>query len=260
VVTLTDLANELDAAIRTNQAAEDLVHKAKSANDAIYDAQMEADRCEKHAIEIEERIAQLQKELQLCREAHAKKVEEVARAKQAAQDAEKAAADAPTVDLAPIRERMSTSEQVNEKVRANRARALQFEKLTAIKATVDEMTKALEHLDQKKRAALEAAPFPVEGLSLGSGGVLYKGVPFAQASTAVKIRVSVAMACAMNPKLKVMLIRDGSLLDEESLALVEELARQNGAQVWVERVGKGAECSVIIEDGAVLAPEEVKAS
>jgi hypothetical protein len=260
VVSVTAIADELDAAIRTNQAAEDLVQKAKEASDAIYDAQMEADRCEKHAFDIEDRIAQLQKELQLCREAHLKKVKEVVRAKQVAQAAEKAAAEAPTIDLAPIRERMGTSEQINEKVRANRAREQQQQKVTELKTAVDEMTKALDHLDAKKQAALEAAPFPVEGLSFGPAGVTYKGVPFAQASTAVKIRVSVAMACAMNPKLKVMLIRDGSLLDDESLALVADLARQHDAQVWIERVGKGAECSVIIEDGAVLAPEEVKAS
>jgi len=55
----------------------------------------------------------------------------------------------------------------------------------------------------------------------------------------------------MNPKLKVLLIRDGSLLDATSLKLVAQMAAEAEGQVWIERVGDGAECSVVIEDGKV---------
>jgi hypothetical protein len=50
-----------------------------------------------------------------------------------------------------------------------------------------------------------------------------------------------------------MIVRDGSLLDDEGLALLAECAVQHDAQIFVERVGKGAECSFVIEDGAVEA-------
>ena len=56
-----------------------------------------------------------------------------------------------------------------------------------------------------------------------------------------------------NPKLPVVLIRDGSLLDEASLAAVGQQAAEAGAQVWVERVGRGDECAVVIEDGEIVA-------
>ena len=46
---------------------------------------------------------------------------------------------------------------------------------------------------------------------------------------------------------------DGSLLDEGNLALIAEMAEQSDAQVWVERVGDGKECHVVIEDGKVKA-------
>jgi hypothetical protein len=59
-----------------------------------------------------------------------------------------------------------------------------------------------------------------------------------------------------------MLVRDGSLLDDRSLQLLGELAVEHNLQCWVERVGQGQECSVIIEDGAVkvAAVVEQKAS
>ena len=55
----------------------------------------------------------------------------------------------------------------------------------------------------------------------------------------------------MNPKLKILLIRDGSLLDEDNLKMVAEMAEEEGGQLWLERVGEGKECQVIIEDGRI---------
>ena len=39
------------------------------------------------------------------------------------------------------------------------------------------------------------------------------------------------------------------------VAMIGEMAAETDAQVWIERVGKGEECEVIIEDGQV---EEVR--
>jgi hypothetical protein len=59
------------------------------------------------------------------------------------------------------------------------------------------------------------------------------------------------MGFAQNPGLKILLVRDGSLLDENSLNLLAQLARDFDGQVWIERVGEGDESAVIIEDGVV---------
>jgi hypothetical protein len=80
---------------------------------------------------------------------------------------------------------------------------------------------------------------------------MLSGVPLEQASAAESLRASMAIAIAMNPDFPVALIRDGSLLDENSLRLVEEMAAEKNCQVWVERVGEGEECSVIISEGVI---------
>jgi hypothetical protein len=49
--------------------------------------------------------------------------------------------------------------------------------------------------------------------------------------------VSVAVGFALNPAVKVLLIREGAFLDEDNLALVGRLAEEAGAQIWIERVG-----------------------
>ena len=52
-----------------------------------------------------------------------------------------------------------------------------------------------------------------------------------------------------NAKLKIVRVRDGSLLDEESLALLAKMADAEGYQVWIERVDSGGRVGFVIEDG-----------
>ena len=130
------------------------------------------------------------------------------------------------------------------------ARARAEEKAT-LRARYDSLTEDIASIDQTKADALAAAEFPVEGLAFDESGVLYGGVPFSQASSAEQIRVSLAMAMATSPKLRVIRILDGSLLDAENLALIEGMARDNDYQVWIERVGNADEGAVVIEDGQV---------
>ena len=150
-----------------------------------------------------------------------------------------------------IKDKIESAEKINAKVRANAERVKLQQQYKDKKAATDELTGLLETIDGEKADKLGAAKFPVPNLSFDETGVTYQDIPFDQASDAEKLRVSVAMGIAMNPKLKVLLIRNGSLLDDKNLKMVAEMAAKADAQVWLERVGKGKECQVIIEDGAV---------
>ena len=160
-------------------------------------------------------------------------------------------------DVTELSAQISGASDANNKVQAAKARKETETHLARVRKESAELTNAIEAIDAQKLAAIAAAKFPVPGVSFDETGVLLSGLPFAQASAAQKMRVSVAIAAALNPKLRVMLVKDGSLLDEKSLALLAELAKENDLQVWIERVGHGAECSVIIEDGSVSEVREV---
>jgi len=117
----------------------------------------------------------------------------------------------------------------------------------------------IEERNKQAADAIGAAKLPIEGLGFGDDMVLLNGLPFAQASSAEQLRVSVAIAAAMSPKLKVAHVRDGSLLDEDSMELLRQLAEHYGFQVWVERVASDSPVGIVIEDGRVRAAEEVAA-
>ena len=77
------------------------------------------------------------------------------------------------------------------------------------------------------------------------------GVPFDQASDAEQLRVSTQIAIALNPQLRVIRIRDGSLLDDDAMKQLAEIADKNDFQIWIERVRSDDKVGFVIEDGHV---------
>lgn len=122
------------------------------------------------------------------------------------------------------------------------------------------LTRQIEDRTNDKAAKIAAAKLPIDGISFGDGQVLLNDLPFDQASDAEKLRTSVAIAMAANPKLPVVLIRDGSLLDEDGLRMVAEMADARGAQVWIERVSSTGNVGIVLENGAIKDTEESSAT
>jgi DNA repair exonuclease SbcCD ATPase subunit len=154
-------------------------------------------------------------------------------------------------DTSGLETLLKESQEKNKQIRDNQRYYHIEKKCKGLKAAYEDLSKKIESIDKQKITMMENANFPVDNLAFDENGLTLKGLPFEQASQAEKLRTSVAMGFAMNPKLKILLIKDGSLLDGRNLQLVKELADESGGQVWIERVGKGEECSVIIEDGEV---------
>lgn len=117
------------------------------------------------------------------------------------------------------------------------------------------LTDRINARQQAKRDAIAEANLPVEGLGFGDNVVLFNGQPFEQASDAEQWRVSCAIAMANNPQLRVMRIRQGSLLDDASLALIDELCEKHDFQCWIEIVDSSGEIGFVLEDGKLKAAQ-----
>lgn len=155
------------------------------------------------------------------------------------------------VDAKAIHAQMSDAEGINSKVRENKTYDAINLELVELRKQSGSLSTRMAKIDSDKADALAKAKFPIKGLGIDDDGVTFEDLPFVQCSSAQRIRISVAMGLAMNPKLRVLLIREGSLLDTKSLAMVAKMAEKADAQIWLERVSKGSECQVIIENGEV---------
>lgn len=238
-VSVAALSDQLQVAHATEKAHDsvraDLEHLQHHHHELI--ERMERDNAE--LARIRDRIKETRKSLD---EADAKIVE----GQKAADEAFKA-----IVDPSEIHAKIAAAEEANRQVRANVERENARAEFDRREKQADRLTAAIDKIDEQKRAALSGASFPVQGMSFDESGVLLDGVPFEQASGAQQLRSSMAISFALNPRLRIALIRDASLLDEDSMKLVAEMAAERDCQIWLERVGKGEEVSVVIEDGEV---------
>lgn len=153
-----------------------------------------------------------------------------------------------------IHVQMANAEEINSKIRENRLYTEVDQKLCGLRKQSKSLSDQMMRITDFKAETLAKAKFPINGLAIGGdddGGVTFEGIPLSQCSSSQQIKISVAIGLAMNPKLRVLLIREGSLLDEKNLAMIAKMAADADSQVWVERVSKGKECTVIIEDGSV---------
>jgi DNA repair exonuclease SbcCD ATPase subunit len=151
--------------------------------------------------------------------------------------------------------RLASIEETNRQVRAAHERATIAASLAGRSTLLEELTTSLTEVDAIKAEALAAADMPIAGLSFDENGVTYQGVPLKQASSAEQLRVSTAIAMAMSPDARIILVKDGSLLDDENLALLDEMAKDEDYQMLIERVGAvpGEMVGFVLEDGEVVA-------
>jgi AAA domain len=156
-----------------------------------------------------------------------------------------------TERLGTARLELAGVDETNAAVRAKHERMRISAELADAKASSDVLTDLLATIDQEKADAIAKAQMPLDGLSFDEDGVLYQGIPLAQTSASERLRVSIAIAMALNPKIRVIRITDGSLLDSENMALISEMAGEHDFQIWVERVDETGEVGITIENGEV---------
>lgn len=234
VVSVAGLTETLRAAMEHNAKREELLHAADRAK-----------RDRDNQLGVIERLREQLKDAE-------RKLDDL---QDIMDDAVTAAEDAPApIEIGEIQEQIANAEKTNERVRAKRTRAGLSAQVEAARKESERLSAELAQVEADKAAMLAAAQFPVDGLSIDGDTITYQGIPFAQASASEQLRVSLAMGITMNPKLRVMLIRDGSLLDAQSLQVVDEMATSAGVQVWLERVGTDGPTTYVIEEGRIKAP------
>lgn len=244
------LIAELDRAGAANAAAEKERARRTRVSDAIDQRRAKAAAAREDAASLRAQAERLDREAEECDASAARLEKELE-------------ADGPPpemVSTSAIRQRIAEAAEANRRFDdASRIRA-EIDRLTAeadlLSKQSDGLTAAITERTARKEAAIAASEMPVPGLSFGNGEILFNGLPLDQASKAERIRLSVAIAARLSGGLRVALIEDGSLLDEESWAALAEMADALGCQIFAETVSSDRPGAIVIEDGLVRIPAE----
>jgi DNA repair exonuclease SbcCD ATPase subunit len=159
------------------------------------------------------------------------------------------------IDIADVRRQMDEWRTHNAKVVARRDR-LQLQKLARdADDEYDRLTNALALRKRELHAKMASSEFPVQGVTFEDRAVFLNGVPYEQASQAESLKCAIEIAMALNPKLRILRIKDGSRLDPENIALIAEIARERDFQCWIETVASDRDSAIVIEDGHIRGEE-----
>lgn len=158
------------------------------------------------------------------------------------------------IDTRTIRAKIADAETVNAGVSQRERKKEHLDRAAKLEVEAKAITTQIDARNAEKEQKIASAKLPISGLGFGEGNVLLNGLPFEQASDAEQLRASIAIAMAGNPKLRVIRVRDGSLLDADGMRLLGEMAETNDMQVWVERVATDSAVGIVISDGMVVTP------
>ena len=154
---------------------------------------------------------------------------------------------------------LANIEKINRRARDVQAYKKARDSFDEVEAEIQKLNDSMELIGIEKAEALESSPLPVDNLRITEDGIRVlneedQEVPFCQASAAQQLRISLAIAMSANPTLRVIRIADGSLLDDNSMSIVEEMADDEDFQVWIEYASRNKDdrMGVYIEDGSVV--------
>lgn len=152
-------------------------------------------------------------------------------------------------DTGEIMKKIEAARAVNAGVQKRKDKAAAMARAADKEAAAEEITARIKEREERKRRAIAKAKIPVDGIGFGDGEILLRGVPFKDASDAERLRASIELAIALGGKLRILRVRNGSLIDSKGMQSLAEIAAEKNMQVWIERVDDTGRVGFVMEDG-----------
>lgn len=157
----------------------------------------------------------------------------------------------PTPDFSEIDSKISAIDETSKITQLISDKQKASKMVDQLKSTSDSLTSRLNSIKHYKDIILSKTEMPIPGLSFSEEGVTFNDLPFNQLSQSEQLKISMAIAMSLNPELRIIRFTDASLLDSNSMKVVEQLAKDNDYQCWLEVVDETGKLGVYIEDGTV---------
>lgn len=160
-------------------------------------------------------------------------------------------------DPEAFKEKLANVEATNDKIREKQKKDKILAQIEDERLKSGQFTNEIERIDELKATTIANANMPIDGLSFNENGVIFNDIPLNQVATSEALKVGCAIVIAtMNQNagdsIPIIIIKDGSLLDENNMKVLEEIAIKNGVQFWIELVSTTGETGIFVEDGEVV--------
>lgn len=193
-----------------------------------------------------EEVARLQQQLQI-------KQAELQQAQADLQIAKTSALDLHDESTEELERNIQEIDELNRKVRANLDKEKAEEDARIYKNQYDALTVQINDIRQAKMDLLKGADLPLPGLSVQDGELIYQGYKWDNMSGSDQLKVATAIVRKLNPQCGFVLLDKLEQMDLQTMQEFGGWLESQGLQAIATRVSTGDECSIIIEDGSVVA-------
>lgn len=230
-VVLADLLLQIEAARQVEERCADTRQALQDLYQAHAEAKADVVRLEAELAAARERVTQL-----------------VAQGKE-----KKLAVDAlKPSGLETLRAKLATAEADNVLAREAKTYRETSAEVERLQTQSETLTASIDAVNDEMSRVLLGAQLPIAGLAITEDGTIrYRDRPFAQASDAERLEVSLAMGAAMHPRLKFLALREASMMTERTRDRVKAWAAEQDLLVLFE-LATSEEIGIHIVDGEVL--------
>lgn len=158
------------------------------------------------------------------------------------------------IDIGMVSKQINEARENNKIVLLRNSQQTYRNNAESLEKESEAITKLMEKREEDKKTAIASAKIPVDNLSFGDDCVLLDGQPFEQASEAQKIFAGMQLTVAQNPLLKLVFIRQGSLMSEKTKMMILKFCKDHYFTCIMETVGVQSKVGniVVIEDGQIV--------
>ena len=159
-----------------------------------------------------------------------------------------------TTELDELADTLKTATAQQAVAQKHQQRATAEQTLDQATVAYDNAKQAVKDVEAERDQKLATASLPIDGLAITETDLTYKGIAFSDASDGEQLKIALSIAMALNPTLRVILVREASLLDENAIQFITEQAEAKDYQIWLAMVGEpddNTDGAIHITDGAI---------
>ena len=243
-VAVSDLTRQLTEALSFNQSLQNEINKNEGLKTKAQEHRKLINANLAEIIRLQELNTNLESEIVTFKSQYQSKKEELE--------------SSPVIDISNLQQQISEVDAKNTKIRANNNYITAKSSFESYTKQYAEKTSAIESIEVERKKLLSSSSMPVAGLGFTDTCLTYNSIPLSQCSDGEKLMVSLNISMALNPKLRVLRIKDGSLLDDDNRQILYDQIKSKDYQLWMESVSSDKKVGIFIEEGEIVAVNGIK--
>ena len=158
-------------------------------------------------------------------------------------------------DTQAVKDQLEAIDSLNAQIRSNMDKEHAKDEAVVLGKEYDAKTHDIEAIRDERVKLLDGIPWPLPGMSIVDGELIFNGQKWDGMATSERYRVAVAVCSGLKKNCGFVLVDQLESMDLDTLREFDAWLRSQDLQGIGTRVAMGPECDIIIEEGRLQSSE-----